>query len=226
MRFLSNISTRDRNSKSLLRSGPGVSSYYAILGLLQTKLSEQSDKPDSPTQAFYFGFTARSFVSFALLPVTVVKVRYESGKFKYATLTSAIKTAYLHDGWIGVTPTILRDTLFSGFYYMIYTHLKSSQLISQCPDGTRTHARNFLCGVVSGVVASIVTNPLDVIKTKIQVQQGGNRESFKSVVSYTLSQPRGYLAFLDGVVPRGVRRTLIAATTWTIYELVSAKIKI
>lgn len=214
-----------KSLKSLLRSGPGVSLYYATLGLLQTRLSEQTDKPDSATQAFCFGIAARSLVSFVLLPVTVVKVRYESGRFNYTSLAMAIKSAYIRDGWIGVSPTVLRDSLFSGFYYMIYTQLKSSEFIDQYSIEGKKHAKNFFCGLISGVVASVATNPLDVLKTRLQVQGLESKTSIRTVVNHTLSQPRGYLSLFDGVVPRGIRRTLIAATTWTIYELVSEEMK-
>lgn len=211
--------------QSLLRSGPGVSLYYAFLGLLQTKLSKQSDRPDNPTQAFCFGLAARSLVSFVLLPITVVKVRYESGQFQYASLYKAVRGAYLRDGWVGVTPTVLRDSLFSGFYYMSYTELKSSEFLEQHCEGTGAHLRSFLCGIVSGIVASVATNPLDVIKTRVQVSGGGKETCARNVIKELISQPRGYLCLLDGIIPRGVRRTLIAATTWTIYEIISNKMK-
>lgn len=209
--------------KSLLRSGPGVSLYYASLGLLQSKFSKQYDRPDDSKQAFCFGIAARSLVSFILLPITVVKVRYESGEFQYSSLPKAVKGAYLRDGWIGVTPTVLRDSLFSGFYYMSYTRLRSSDFLENYSGGSKTHLRNFLCGIVSGIVASVATNPLDVIKTRVQVSEGG--ASTRKIIIELIAKPRGYLCLFDGIVPRGVRRTLIAATTWTIYEIISNKLK-
>lgn len=201
--------------------------YYASLSLLQTNLSEHNYRPDNPTQAFYFGMTARSLVSFIMLPVTVVKVRYESGRYVYPSLSSAIIDAYRRrgQGWVGVAPTILRDSLFSGIYYMYYTKLKCSDvlkestLIASFSEQPRTekHLMIFVSGIISGLLASVVTNPIDVIKTNIQVGTLENKSMIQTAIRLVASK-NGYMRFLDGLVPRSLRRTLIAASTWTFYE--------
>jgi len=167
-------------------------------------------------------------VSFLLLPVTVVKVRYESGRYNYPSLLIALKAAYASTGWVGAAPTILRDSLFSGTYYMSYTKLKFYFLqpnhnIKPVPEGP-SHWLNFTCGIVSGLIASLITNPLDVIKTVIQVESSGPK-TMKETATELLRDKRGYMRFFDGLVPRGLRRTLISATTWTFYELIMYSIK-
>lgn len=161
-------------------------------------------------------------VSFLLLPVTVVKVRYESGHFAYPSLTQALKNAYLSsNGWVGIMPTILRDSLFSGIYYMCYTKLKSDQYQTKSHVmNKQNHLRNFSNGLLSGIVASVITNPIDVMKTHVQVSTNNiGRVTVKQIVIDLLSRPGGYLRFFDGLMPRSIRRTLIAASTWTFYEL-------
>lgn len=162
-------------------------------------------------------------VSFLLLPVTVVKVRYESGQYKYSNLPTAVKDAYLRTGWIGGIPTVLRDSLFSGIYYMCYTKLKSYRYDrnssnlkgnAEVPDPML----NFSSGIISGLIASLITNPIDVLKTTIQVDKTGSN-SMRGTVIKMLRGQRGYLRFFDGLVPRSLRRTLVATTTWTFYEL-------
>lgn len=189
-------------------------------------LSNQGHRPDSASQAFYFGITARSLVSFILLPATVVKVRYESGKYRYRSLPLALRDAYLKNGWVGAVPTILRDSLFSGIYYMCYIKLKSFDLQSDNISMRSSnndfekprHSLNFFYGVLSGLFASVVTNPIDVLKTKIQVGKPDKNISIKYVIITTLHERNGIMRFFDGLVPRCLRRTLIAATTWTFYE--------
>lgn len=195
---------------------------------MQTNLSEYHHKPDSPAQAFYFGLTARSLVSFVLLPVTVVKVRYESGQYQYSSLSRALTSAYRKSGWIGVAPTILRDSLFSGVYYMSYTKLKSYYLshedltlsseVNQSSASRPSHSINFLSGLISGLIASVITNPLDVLKTNIQVDPTRS-VSMMELAGRMLNEKSGYLRLFDGLMPRSFRRTLIAATTWTFYEI-------
>lgn len=198
-------------SASLVRSVPGVGLYYASLNLLQAQLNA---RPDSYTQAFCLGLTARCSVSVALLPVTVVKVRYESGRYAYTSLSSALKDAYMVTGWVGMLPTLLRDSLFSGVYYMLYSQLKVSS-----PSSTSTKS-HFYMGLASGVIASVVTNPLDVIKTRVQTEPSRGRAIGEIIRA---DQTRGYSQLFDGLVPRTVRRSLVAASTWTIYEYLIAE---
>lgn len=210
---------------------PGIGFYYASLHVLQSNLSDQGHKPDSPFQAFCFGLAARSMISFALLPITVVKVRYESGLYKYSNLPLAVRDAYFKTGWIGGSPTILRDSLFSGIYYMCYTKLKllnQGRVESHLNEEGRWRASdpllNFTFGLLSGLVASLITNPIDVLKTNIQVNRSGDR-SMKKSLAIMLRDEKGYTRLFDGLFPRSLRRTLVAATTWTFYELLLDTLK-
>lgn len=206
---------------TLARSVPGVGLYYATLNVLQSEFSNQNSRPNNPTQALYFGLTARSVVSLALSPITVIKVRYESGRYRYTSLSSAIKDAYLRNGWVGIPPTILRDSIFSGIYYMCYTKLKHKY--SDMSTGNSFHFSNFTFGIVSGLIASLVTNPLDVLKTLMQVDSVTNKSAREIVATILKSSPHGYMRFFDGLGPRCLRRTLVAATTWTFYEYFISK---
>lgn len=210
-------------AQSLVRSSPGVGLYYALLNVLQSNLSSQDNRPDNATQAFCFGLMARSLVSFVMLPTTVIKVRYESGRFQYPSLAYALKNAYLNsNGWVGIVPTVLRDSLFSGIYYMCYIKLKADRSNDKTGMSVKQdHLINFRNGIISGFVASFVTNPIDVVKTNIQIEVNNKeRISMRQVMIKLKNQPGGYLRFFDGLAPRSVRRTLIAASTWTFYELV------
>lgn len=216
---------------SLVRSVPGVGIYYASLNLLQSNISDEKHKPNTSLQAFYFGLIARSFVSFLFLPVTSVKVRYESGRIQYSSLSSALREAYLRNGWVGISPTILRDSLFSGTYYMCYTELKcrgkrDDEIMNkdQTPSKTK-HFDNFKYGLISGFIASLLTNPLDVLKTNIQIETQ-QRLTMSETARRLLKQERGILRFFDGLAPRSLRRTLIAATTWTFYEMMTEVLRL
>lgn len=183
--------------------------------MLQRQFSSSSDKPDNRAQAFYFGLTSRSLVSLLLLPVTVVKVKYESGHLMNSRLTTDLIQAYTKTGWLGVGPTIVRDSLFSGIYYMCYTELKSRSTPS---SGRGTI---FIDGLMSGLVASVISNPFDVLKTNIQASE---TRSIRVVIGKIISEKNGLLRLFDGLGPRTLRRTLIAATTWSFYEFLTDKL--
>ena len=80
---------------------------------------------------------------------------------------------------------------------------------------------NFPCGVVAGVLASVTTQPADVVKTRMQLQP----QAYPSVVSTiaVVVRNNGLRGLLVGLAPRATRRTLMAAFTWAFYEEVSER---
>lgn len=75
----------------------------------------------------------------------------------------------------------------------------------------------FSCGVIAGFLASITTQPADVVKTGVQLQ-AANSGLVQTVLS--ISQRAGVRGMFAGILPRVTRRTLMAAFTWSFYEQV------
>jgi hypothetical protein len=79
--------------------------------------------------------------------------------------------------------------------------------------------KNFSCGLAAGIVASVVTHPADVIKTSMQLfpsrYQHRTREAILSVY-----RRLGVKGFFSGLMPRLVRRSLVSALSWTVYDRV------
>ena len=64
----------------------------------------------------------------------------------------------------GLGPTLLRDAPFSGLYLLFYEKLKA------VGHGTvSSHAHHMAAGLGAGFLASLVTHPVDVLKTHMQV---------------------------------------------------------
>merc|ERR1712168_433527 len=79
--------------------------------------------------------------------------------------------------------------------------------------GALTH---FACGITAGFLASLVTHPADVVKTKMQIQpQVYSNLTVTTKHILLKSGPRG---FLVGFAPRMLRRALMSALAWTVYE--------
>jgi len=212
---------------SVTRTVPGVGIYFASLHWLKTGLGEE--KPN-PFQAVGLGMGARSLAATIMIPITVLKTRFESGQFGYTRMTTALISIYRTEGVRGLTcgllPTLVRDAPYSGLYLMFYTQLKHNVIprVDQATGlalsgGTLTH---FACGITAGFMASLATHPADVIKTKMQVQP----ETYSNI-SVTVrmilarSGPRG---FLVGFAPRMLRRALMSALAWTVYEEIMRKL--
>ncbi|XP_015781294.1 mitochondrial glycine transporter [Tetranychus urticae] len=206
---------------SLLRCIPGVGLYFASLHQLQTLITGANQKP-SASQAMLIGLSARSLSASILLPVTVIKTHYESGNFSYNSIPNAFKLIYHRHGfrglYSGAFPTILRDAPYSGIYYMFYSQLKN--ITTSDHDDKRQPSLktfiNFTCSLISGIFASIITHPADVVKTKMQLDPKGFPELSSSVA--IIFKDKGSIGFFIGLTPRLMRRALMTAFTWTIFE--------
>ncbi|XP_070579774.1 mitochondrial glycine transporter B-like [Ptychodera flava] len=201
---------------SIVRCVPGVGMYFCSLYWLKTATGYTDP---TPLQAVCLGAGSRCVAGLALLPITVVKTRYESGRFNYKGVTGAIKHIYTHEGarglYSGMTATLLRDVPFSGLYLMFY--LQTKKLVT--PDQFSNRAIplvHFGCGIVAGILASGLTQPADVVKTHMQLYPSKYRGTIHATKA--IIQMHGPKGLFRGMVPRCLRRTLMAAMAWTVYE--------
>lgn len=157
-------------------------------------------------------------------PITVIKTRYESGRYGYESIYSALRSIYHSEGYrglfSGLTATLLRDAPFSGIYLMFYNQTKNIVLHDQL-DAVLVPVANFSCGIFAGILASLVTQPADVIKTHMQLSPVKFRWIGQAVT--LIFKDYGLRGFFQGSVPRTLRRTLVAAMAWTVYEEMMAK---
>jgi len=196
---------------SLVRTVPGVGVYFACMHTMKTTFF--SGKP-SAGQSLVVGAGARTLAGCIMIPVTIIKIRCEAGSLEYKGIVSALRTLTAAEGAKGLTkgllPTLLRDVPFSGIYLMFYEKLKV-----YCKDVTPyPNINHFSCGIGAGVLGSLVTQPADVIKTKLQLNPGSKTIN----VMKEIARSEGAAGFMRGIVPRSLRRTLMAALAWTVYE--------
>ncbi len=81
--------------------------------------------------------------------------------------------------WRGLAPTLWRDIPFSGLYWMSFETLKEkltqhfrheSNHRQRWSDAQAQLGIAFIAGAASGTMATIMTQPFDVVKTKQQMQ--------------------------------------------------------
>ncbi|XP_001608024.2 mitochondrial glycine transporter isoform X2 [Nasonia vitripennis] len=208
---------------SMTRVIPGVGLYFSTLHWLKNTLD--LDDPITPLQAIALGITARTISGSLLIPITVVKTRYESGVYKYNSIGEALRLIHKYEGVKGLSsglvPTLLRDAPYSGLYLMFYTQLKKFSS-NEFPQYSQLPMTHFSCGIVAGILASVVTQPADVVKTKMQLYP----EEFKTLRSSFcfVYYKYGVLGYFKGIVPRMLRRTLMTSMAWTVYEQITRTI--
>jgi solute carrier family 25 protein 38 len=130
--------------------------------------------------------------------------------------------------YIGLIPTLIRDAPFSGIYYTFYSYFKSlietdffQALIPISP------VRNFLVGISAGAIATMITQPADVIRTRMQLSSTHERSlnGFQLLVktSKHLIQTEGFAGLFIGGVARVTKRAVSTAITWTIFEELASR---
>jgi len=207
-------------SPTMLRVVPGAGLYFFFLHHITDYLRTDQDKALTATSALLAGSVARTTVSITLLPITVVKTRFEGlGTNYYKGTFDALRTIATKEGtrglFSGLWPTVLRDAPFSGLYYLFYDKIKRRLLEGQSMPDTMVH---ITAGTVAGIIATVITHPQDVIKTRLQFENASSTRSTMSKVIKEMSKEGGARAFYKGLFPRLIRRPLVAAITWTIYE--------
>lgn len=79
-----------------------------------------------------------------------------------------------------------------------------------------TSRAHFVCGINAGLLASVITNPADVVKTQMQLYP--SRYNGTRHCAMVIFNEYGIAGFFRGVTPRCLRRTLISALSWTVFE--------
>lgn len=203
---------------SLTRTVPGIGVYFSSLHHFRTHFGSSDPHP---LESVLMGASARAVSGLTMLPFTVIKTRFESGQFQYKGITQALVTIYKLEGmkglFSGLSATLLRDAPFSGLYLMFYTQCKKTVNNSNLNEPNSPFVF-FSCGIVAGCLASCVTQPADVIKTHMQLRPA-EFPTVTNTVMYVYHK-HGAAGFLRGIVPRTLRRTLMAAMAWTVYEQV------
>ena len=203
---------------SLWRTVPGIGLHFASYHLL-TSLVSDAGQPLSPLQSLAVGGLARVIAGTVLMPLTVIKTRWEAGgpQFGYqgAGMLGAVKTILRLEGGrglvAGLVPTILRDAPYSALYLMFYNKLKAVTAGEE-PSGSLTH---FSCGLLAGALATLLVQPADVVKTELQLRQ--ERVGHWRVIRQIYSD-RAVGGFFVGLGPRVVRKSLMSALAWSVYE--------
>lgn len=228
---------------SALRTGFGSALYFTTLNAIRTrvarspvfekvaavKTSSSSLPTLSNTANLVAGATARTFAGLVLMPLTVIKVRYESSLYAYSSIAGASRDIYATGGlrgfFAGFGATAARDAPYAGMYVLFYEMLKKRLapfvVGPGAPAGaafttSQATAVNFTSGCLAAAICSAISNPFDAVKTRIQLQPDRYRNMFQACRKMLAED--GVRSLFDGLGLRMSRKALSAALAWTVYE--------
>ncbi|XP_034553271.1 solute carrier family 25 member 40 [Notolabrus celidotus] len=198
--------------------------YDQLCAALRLRMGNYSQ--EAPLVA---GAIARVGSATVISPLELIRTKMQSQKQSYRELTACIRSAVETEGWLslwrGLGPTLLRDVPFSAMYWYNYEQSKR-WLCERYNTREATFTITFLSGALSGSIASIITLPFDVVKTRRQVELGELQaknlshevsSSTFSVMSRIVAQD-GVSGLFAGFLPRLIKVAPACAIMISTYE--------
>ncbi|KAI0531801.1 Dor1-domain-containing protein [Xylaria digitata] len=230
---------------SALRTGMGSAIYFTTLNTIRQQASilasdsrsHDHHRPSSSalpklsnTTNLLSGAFARAFAGFILMPLTVIKVRYESSMYSYSSVIGAARDIYRTDRipgfFAGFGATAMRDAPYAGLYVVSYEQFKKhlGHIYGPASDrprgasmaGSVSATINFSSGALAGATCSFISNPFDAVKTRIQLQPHVYRNMFHACQMMVTQE--GVRSLYDGLALRMTRKAISSALAWMMYE--------
>jgi solute carrier family 25 S-adenosylmethionine transporter 26 len=195
---------------------PGVALYFGIYQYCKKKFSRTTWGVGHPRVAVALSAAVgNSIASFSRVPYEVLKQKLQTGA--YATTWEALRAAAASPSAMlfppgGVAIQMIRDVPYAVVTLLVYETLQGA-----FSTGSAAKERDFCLGGVAGGIGSWVTNPMDVVKTRLQTNSalyGGS----VAICAQTVWKEGGAAAFLRGSVPRLVHKVPANAFFFLFYE--------
>jgi len=169
------------------------------------------------------GGISRVLTCATVAPLELVRTKMQSQKMALYEVRKAVIKTVEAEGvmglWKGFTATIMRDVPFSALYWPVYEYLRPPEFELN---------RTFVAGAVSGTIASTVTLPFDVIKTRRQLELGENivrnlhldsrAAPSNAFVAREIYEAHGLRGFWTGLTPRIIKVAPACAIMISSYE--------
>ncbi|VDN51486.1 unnamed protein product [Dracunculus medinensis] len=183
------------------------------------------------------GLFSGAFAQFVASPADLVKVQMQVEGLRklqklpqrYRNTWHAFLSLYKTNGfrglWTGWIPNCQRAALLNMADLATYDRSKRWFLSKGMGDNMLTHA---CCSSLSGLAAAVVSNPADVIKTRIMDQltrdtitcSMSQRNSYKGSIDCLIKiiQREGFFTLYKGFIPTYMRMAPWSLTFWVSYE--------
>jgi len=133
----------------------------------------------------------------------------------------------------GLLPTLLRDAPYSGLYFSFFTAFKGAlgaggaEQPAGPPRGAAAWAplplKTFAAGLAAGALATALTHPADVLKTRLQLQPPARARGLAAggvlaAEAARVLREEGAAGLFRGLQARVLKRASSTAFTWTLFE--------
>jgi len=172
---------------------------------------------DAPQQMITAGLGGRRLAAPVALSVMSQEQQVSS---QLNQMRRVLRELGLRGLYRGAPVCAARDMTFSAIYFPIYGFLKTYA----AAHGLSGSAWIMVMGTLAGIPASFCTNPVDIIKTRVQAEREGRPGRRLSTAQHTraLLEEGGVRSLFQGVAPRVIRTALQFGFTLVVYENINA----
>jgi len=179
------------------------------------------------------GIISGALTSLVLHPLDVLKVRFQVqdgvvNTIRYRTLVGAIKDVWVSEGmagfYRGVVPALWGSSASWGLYFYFYESCKRRMGGGGGDGGVRlSSTQHAYAAWEAGTITSLFTNPIWLVKTRMQLQTGATVAPYASMTHALTSILRedGIPGLYRGIIP-ALFLTLHGVVQFVVYEHLKA----
>jgi solute carrier family 25 carnitine/acylcarnitine transporter 20/29 len=193
----------------------GVAAINAIVFGVYGNTQRNLSNPDTLKSHFIAGGTAGLFQSFLCSPMELAKSRLQVSDGTKGPV-ECLRTIYAHEGFRGIfrglNMTILREIPAFSSYFLTYEWLTRTE-----DGGPISTATMLAAGGVAGTVSWVIVYPVDVIKSRMQIDGIGEAKYLNSIDCLKKSvSSEGYRFLYRGLTPTVLRAFPVNAATFAV----------
>jgi hypothetical protein len=193
-----------------LKAGLGCYIYFS--GLRALEREEMTARHN-----FVASSVSRLVSTLLTNPLSIIETRFELAYFHgYASVGAAAGDILRREGVLGFfsggLSSCIKEGAFGGLHYMFYEECKAAGW------------HRLPAGVLSGVVATAITHPLEIIRAKLQTQGLTEQLQFSEhLILGELRRLRRDGGWWKGLAPRVFKKPLGNTLTFLIFELMEER---
>ena len=156
-------------------------------------------------------------------PFDVIKQRLQLHGSTHKNMLDCAKTVFRNEGlrafYVSYPTTLSMTIPFQSIHFAAYEYFRHTLN----PKGVYDPKTHIISGALAGAMASVATNPLDVVKTLLQTRGSSSEAAIRSTNTMTeaakiIYTRHGFVGFAKGLVPRLLTNMPSTAIAWTTYE--------
>jgi len=169
------------------------------------------------------GICATTVSDAVMTPMDAVKQRMQLGRKQYKGVFDCLRTVVRAEGfgalYAGYTTTLVMNVPFNAVQFTAYEALRG--FLKRGKEDEFDVVAHCLAGAGAGAIAGALTNPFDVVKTRLQTR-GETGGAYRGMVStlVQLWKNEGRRGYTRGMLPRVTLNSTSTAISWATYEYV------